>query len=284
MQLMVDINDALESSGRAEAAIKMLRAAADILENSDIVKHSRADAPAAPKDSAPPVKENVVQLFKSPTATAPAAPAPLTEAPPPPPPLIDIPPPPLPPASLLPSVLNSPGNIPVASAPVEFDSSGVPFDDRIHQKKRGQKTDGSWKLQKGIDPAVVQAVISELSAAGKMAPAGTVQPRATTAASSAASQSPAAGVFGKSPLPAGATPADNPAPPPPPSSDAMPTVTFRALVAKCAAATKDGKMTPQEVQGLCQQHGAPTLMALNSMAHLIPDVNASLDATLLMKG
>lgn len=236
-------------------------------------------------------KADVVELFKKPTETPRSAPATLADAPPPPPPLMnsspatglsDAPPPPS--TSLTATGTPMPGSSrpPQTSAqtqPPEYDSAGVPFDERIHQKKRGKKTDGSWKLQKGIDPAVVQSVISELSASGKMQALGSTSTAAAPMTSSA--PSPAAGVFGKSPLPASA-PVD--APPPPPPSDAMPTTTFRALVAKCAAATKAGKMTPQEVQQVCQQHGAPTLMSLNTMAHLIPDVEASFDAALLMKG
>lgn len=283
MQLMIDLDDALESSHRAEVTIAMLRTAADLLERSSIVQNSRTKSADVPSPPAAP--SNIVNF---PKPTAPTAPAQL-EVPPPPPAPLESSSSSLQPGSSLP--VAPPSNLPIATAPstpsppVEFDSAGVPFDDRIHQKKRGQKTDGSWKLQKGIDPAIVQRVISELSASGKMRPLDAPPPPSANVPSPPSSE--AASVFGKSPLPASAaapSPPINEAPPPPPPSDAMPTVTFRALVARFAAATKDGKLTPQEVQGICQQHGAPTLMALNSMAHLVPDVSATLDAALLMKG
>lgn len=302
MQLMIDT---------ATDDIRQIKAAVLMLQTLILAMEPKADVPAPPS--------NVVELFKTPTAApqaAPAAPSAATTAttltpsaavgataelpasPPPPPPLKEAPPPPpsltpvapaaaatvIPGATALASstatnVPSPPPSSQPSNAPPEFDSAGVPFDERIHQKKRGKKTDGSWKLQKGIDPAVVQSVISELSASGKMQQPG--------AASSAPNPPSAASVFGKSPLPAGAEappppPAANPAPPPPPASDAMPTVTFRTLVAKCAAATKAGKLQPQQIAAICQQHGAPTLMALNSMAHLIPAVNDTLDAALLM--
>lgn len=291
MQLMIDT--ATDDAATIRKAIRMLQAliedapAAPIGNLGDIVlvDGKAAKLSVVKLDDVPEPPSNVVNFPKPPAA------APTAEAPPPPPPLIPSPPPPnsgtlaaaaVPPLA---PVATAPVVVPSSQAP-EFDSAGVPFDARIHQKKRSKKTDGSWKLQKGIDPAVVQSVISELSASGKMRPLDAPNPPSATPPSSAATPGPV-GVFGKSPLPPGAEappppPAANPAPPPPPASDAMPTVTFRTFVAKCAAATKEGKLTPQQIAGICQQHGAPTLMALNSMAHLIPDVNATLDAMLMM--
>src|SRR6185369_6722013 len=46
----------------------------------------------------------------------------------------------------------------------EYDSAGMPWDARIHQKAKGKKKDLTWKLIKGIDPAVVQTVTAELMA------------------------------------------------------------------------------------------------------------------------
>jgi len=51
-----------------------------------------------------------------------------------------------------------------AAGPVEYDSSGLPWDGRIHNKKHSKKQDGTWKLIKGLDPTVAQQVIQELSA------------------------------------------------------------------------------------------------------------------------
>lgn len=46
----------------------------------------------------------------------------------------------------------------------EYDSAGMPWDERIHQKGKSRKKDGTWKLKKGPDPATVQAVTIELYA------------------------------------------------------------------------------------------------------------------------
>lgn len=300
MQLMIDT--ATDGREQILAAIKMLQilvgetAAAPIgrlgdpvLVDGKVAKLAveSFDKPTAAPQAAPAAPSAATTATTLTPSAAVGATAELPASPPPPPPLREAPPPPPSLSPPTPAAAAVPQSAPAATAPgaappnqaPEFDSAGVPFDERIHQKKRGKKTDGSWKLQKGIDPAVVQSVISELSASGKMQQPG--------AASSAPNPPSAASVFGKSPLPAGAEappppPAANPAPPPPPASDAMPTVTFRTLVAKCAAATKAGKLQPQQIAAICQQHGAPTLMALNSMAHLIPAVNDTLDAALLM--
>lgn len=59
----------------------------------------------------------------------------------------------------------------VVSAPAEYDSAGLPWDARIHQKKKSQKKDGTWKLQKGLDNAIVMAIMPELIARKISAPA-----------------------------------------------------------------------------------------------------------------
>lgn len=287
MQLMIDT--ATDDAHTIRAAIRMLQALLQDVPRADTgVEGTR---PAVPEVPAPP--SNVVNF---PTPTAPvAAPAsmsaPSVNFPSLPPLMVSPPPPILPtPPITVPATVTPPSltGATAPGAPAEYDSAGVPFDARIHQKKRSKKADGSWKLQKGIDPALVQSVVSELSASGRMQPLGALP------VPSANVPSPPP-VFGLSPLPSGAEAPPPPAPPapvsveappppPPPPSDAMPTLTFRALVARFGAATKAGQLTPLEVQAICQQHGAPTLMALNSMAHLVPAVNDSLDAALLMKG
>lgn len=55
---------------------------------------------------------------------------------------------------------------PGANAPgaSEVDRSGLPWDERIHQKGKSQKRDGTWKLKKGVDPTLAAQVVQELSA------------------------------------------------------------------------------------------------------------------------
>jgi hypothetical protein len=308
MQIMLDLNDALESSRKAEVAITMLRTAADLLENSSIVQSARASNQpqtakhgSDPKPEAPAPKiESVVLPFAKPTE-APSAPAQtetsapkLLDAPPPPPSSVVIPDPPkaAPTVTGQASTAGTTANVAPtstgASSVTEYDSAGVPWDARIHQKAKSKKKDLTWKIQKGLDPLIVQGVIAELSANGKLRQADAFPPKAAEAPSPPSSA--AASVFGKTPLPAGAeapqppAPPVNNAPPPPPPSDAQPGTAFRTLVARFAAATKAGHMTPQQLNALCQANGAPNIMALNSMEHLIPAVNTALDGELLSRG
>jgi hypothetical protein len=164
----------------------------------------------------------------------------------------------------------------------DFDKSGMPWDARIHQKSKNKKKDGNWKLIKGIDPAIVQAVTTEIAATKAAAPAsGTVLLPATQTQQSAGSVS-------VPPPPPIAAPANVPAPPvasavpvpPVAAAGSVGGINFRELIDKITAATKAGTITPQKVNEACLAAGAPSLMQLNSMPNLIPEVNSRIDAML----
>lgn len=163
-----------------------------------------------------------------------------------------------------------------AGVAVEVDRAGMPWDARIHQKSRNKKKDETWKLIKGIDPAIVQAVVMEYAATKAAAPAS-----GTVLLPGAPGPVPVPPV--PSPTAAAAVPAPPVAPsvPVPPVAAAGSVGAFRALIDKITAATKEGKITPVKVSEVCQLHGAPSLMQLNSMPHLIDDVNSSIDAVIL---
>lgn len=73
------------------------------------------------------------------------------------------------PAAFVADVTNAASASP--SNPVEYDSAGLPWDARIHNKGRTKKKDGTWKLQKGLDPIVAQTVVAELAAKRVSTPA-----------------------------------------------------------------------------------------------------------------
>lgn len=259
-------------------------------------------APAAPlAPLAPPAPSNVVPFV--PAAASPAAHthSPMTAAVAPLPPM-----PPLPtnaPAVATPgtpsissmttdtSVVPAlPGASVAPPAPDQYDSLGVPFDARIHQKKMGQKKDGSWKLQKGIADALVSSVMQELAPRirkGAAAPAAPPAPPAPPA------DVPPAG-FGTTPLPAGATaPVSLPpvppfpgqaqapaAPPAPVETIAQALDPFRALVKKVTEARTAKRITAEEVVACAAQAGVPGIQALNAMPHLVATVEANIDALL----
>jgi hypothetical protein len=138
----------------------------------------------APKFEVPPPPPPDTVLYSTPVAPLPpAVPQPLTPpavagieerngnvVPFPPAPPFPGPPGPAPspaPRASAPTAVTSAPATPTArpvAAAAEIDRSGLPWDARIHQKGKGQKRDGTWKLQKGLDPAFAQQVIQELSA------------------------------------------------------------------------------------------------------------------------
>lgn len=156
----------------------------------------------------------------------------------------------------------------------EYDSAGMPWDARIHQKAKGKKKDNTWKLIKGIDTAIVQAVTAEL-AARKGASAPVSLPLPPNFAPGTQAPGPILGTNSVSVSPVSNVPAPPgvPAPPasapvsvpPPPAIGAVPSSPYRALIDKITEFTKAGKLAPAKVAEICQTHGAPSLMALNGM-------------------
>jgi hypothetical protein len=154
----------------------------------------------------------------------------------------------------------------------------MPYDTRIHQKSGNKKKDGTWKLIKGIDPAIVAAVTAELAATKAAAPAsGTVLlPPVNTVPMPPPPPIPAA-------IGVPAPPVTSSVPVPPVAAvggvgGSAPT--FRELIDKITAATHQKLITPQDVSRLCQHRGAPNLMQLNAMPELLPKITADVDAIL----
>lgn len=51
-----------------------------------------------------------------------------------------------------------------AADPPEFDSAGLPWDERIHAPSKATNKDGTWRSRRNVDPRVVTAVEFELRA------------------------------------------------------------------------------------------------------------------------
>lgn len=49
-----------------------------------------------------------------------------------------------------------------SDGPVELDANGIPWDERIHASTRSTLKNGTWKLKRGVDEALVKQVESEL--------------------------------------------------------------------------------------------------------------------------
>jgi hypothetical protein len=250
MQIMIDIDDALESSRRAETAIAILRQTADLLERSDIVQSSRANNVPLPLSSS--------SMFGGIPDTAPPVP----------------PPPPAFPVEILsgpttvygdigsddlvsdsdPEVsIDDEGNIaalttsvplppptpapPGAPAP-ELDKRGYPWDNRIHASNRSKKLDGAWKNKRGVDPNLVVAVEAQtkpatLPVGNVPTPSMVIPPQQPTGPVSTGA--PLSVVPPPPPVPAAPISASGgnspfsvpvPPPPPPPTGENVPTSAY----------------------------------------------------------
>lgn len=186
MQLMIDITqeppEALDLAAQFLTQHAALKRAGGLPAYTGEAPFGAADVPAGTQAEVPvppvpvvipppppPAPSNVV-AFPTPVPPAPTATAPAISTANPTSASAVVPP--APPAAAAtvtpPSVPAAPPATPGAPATDEYDSSGFPFDARIHQKGKGKKKDLTWKLQKGIDAALVTAVTQELAAAGRM--------------------------------------------------------------------------------------------------------------------
>jgi hypothetical protein len=195
------------------------------------------------------------------------------------------------------------------SVPDEFDSSGVPFDARIHQKTKGKKKDQTWKLQKGIADELVSAVMQELAPRirkpGVSAFVKDFVDAPPLEVVSPALAPPPMPSFG-APLPAGVevppvgghyingvlqTPgAVAPVAPPAPAAPVAPAAPsapaldpFRALVRKITDAKAAGRISVEEVSQCVANAGVPSLNLLNNMPHLISVVESNIDTVLALR-
>lgn len=91
---------------------------------------------------------------------------------------------------------------PAAATPTPaaaVDAKGLPWDERIHASSRAKIADGSWRMKRGVQSHVVEAVEAELRA--QMGLVG--QPGSTVAPSPAASVPPPPAAPAPAPLPPG---------------------------------------------------------------------------------
>jgi hypothetical protein len=150
------------------------------------------------------------------------------------------------------------------------------YDARIHQKAKGKKKNGEWKLIKGVDDALVLSVTAELAARkGASAPvslpaAGNSVPVPPVPNGTAANNVPAQNGVGSS-VPV----------PPAPAVGSVGASPYRALIDKITELTKANKITPAKVMEICQSHGSPSLMALKGFEALVPLVDKDIDAAAL---
>jgi hypothetical protein len=143
---------------------------------------------------------------------------------------------------------------PVVLTSNTIDSSGLPWDARIHSGTRGLNGDGTWRLKRGVSKPEVEQVTAELR---KLMAIPSPGPQLVQAA-------PVAPV----------------APPPP-----VPTVTdrhqkFVALFGRVIAATSEGKLTDEQTRTCLQSIGIPTLPQLAVRLDLVDEAARLIDAVI----
>lgn len=281
-QLMIDISTETPATLRLAAQFLLDHAALrEAIESGAGMPPSPAQAASVP--AAPPVPPHA------------APPSPVLHADfPPPPPLPFAPPPPAPAvAPALPLATMNGTDTSNSSGIEEFDASGVPFDIRIHQKSHAKKKDGTWKIRKGLDPAIIEGVMRELAPRVRIGSQPTITP-APAGASAPVSLPPIPPPPGPAfvppppPPPAGGEGGTHGLPPPPAtagtsSETQAPPDPFRTLVLKITKARAANRLTPEEVIQCVTGAGAPSLQLLNNMPHLIPSVDAAIDSILAVR-
>ena len=207
----------------------------------------QTQAAAAPSDAA---------AAQSPTAPA----APQVGAPPPP--SAESPSAPPPPAPTAPVA-------PTSAASTVVDSTGLPWDERIHAANKAVIANGHWRKKRGLnDEAYVAKITAELRANAPAAPPP--PPPADESPADMFKRLPA----GPAETPVAAAPAVAP-PPPPPEGE-----TFAQLMEWLGGAMSTGKVQFNTVTAEVQRHGLKALPDLTKAenAHLVPAVWAALRA------
>ena len=149
-------------------------------------------------------------------------------------------------------------NVPPPQPPLPtagpVDSDGVPWDERIHTKKKTiRKKDGTWTPIKNLDKEFYAGVIAELKAGAPTAPVTTPVDAVTTA-------------------------------PKPPVKTTPEAVTYETLMQECSARITAGELSPEDVLTAIQNVAAitgkeiPTIPDLCNSPALIPAVAKGIDA------
>jgi hypothetical protein len=137
---------------------------------------------------------------------------------------------------------------------IELDVNGLPWDTRIHSRTKSKLVDGSWKVQRGVNPAVLDQVTAELR--------GVIQtPRSK--------YEPIKPLLDLTP------PAPITQPPVDPITEDK--NTFPELVNKITALVAAKKLTQEQVVKAVQAEGIPSLALASTYPDRIAKVIANID-------
>jgi hypothetical protein len=153
---------------------------------------------------------------------------------------------------------------------VELDCRGLPWDNRIHSRTKSKLANGEWKVQRGIDAAVVAQVELELRQT-MSAPVST--PQAPIAPVSV----PTPPIAPISPPPAPTIPVTIP-PIDPIDTDSV--IDFPKLMTFVTSAVSGGTLTLDAVNQACQSVGVASLALMGARPDLVPQVYTLLQTTI----
>ena len=167
------------------------------------------------------------------------------------------------PLPVAPPVMATPGLAP-AVAGVELDSTGLPWDARIHAATRATNADGSWRVKRGADKDEVASVSAHLRSLVGGAPA----PVEETPVLFVTEPN---GELVRAPEPVAP-------PPPPPVPAAMTTAQlFAGFMRKITPLQSSGRLTAVAVNEACAEVGIAAIRDLMVRADLIPIMEAAID-------
>lgn len=157
------------------------------------------------------------------------------------------------------------------TANLNFDVNGLPWDQRIHSSQRTFNADGTWRMKRGIEKALVTSVEAELRQLMSI-PSPLAQTVPTT-----------------SPV---STVAQTPPPPPPPSNEpvilppadaatlAANQKAYLDLMTKVSSALSQGRINQDQLKKLCDGVGLPNFMSLGVRLDLVAQITPLIDALL----
>ncbi len=152
---------------------------------------------------------------------------------------------------------------------VALDARGLPWDSRIHSREKTHIANGNWKNKRGVPEKIIGDVEVELRNLMAIPPAATVATPPPLAPAPIVMPPPSTIV---APPPAVIT-----APTANPSSEPFP-----ALMTKVASAIAARKLNQAQVIALVNEAGVPSLPGLIQRPDLIPNIEAAIDAQIMM--
>lgn len=154
-----------------------------------------------------------------------------------------------------------------ATAAIDLDKDGLPWDIRIHAGTKTKNADGRWKAKRGVEDALVAQVHAELrqvlAATPAAAPVAQQVPVTAQQPWPFPGQAPGAMAVQIGGQPAAAIPGDHSA-------------VFSALAIYVAGELARGRCTQDEITSICLKHGVPSMPMVLNRPDLLPIVDAEI--------